>query len=492
MAWSILLPLGGAVATFLSRRYASRLTLLFGMATAVCVGALGWQLALKGPQRHHIGGWQVPVGIDLYADGLAVLMLAVTALVGLLISFYATAYFPKAGQEETGDQNVASSVYFWPLWLFLWGALNALFLSADLFNIYVTLELLGLSAVALSGLSGKAEALSAAMRYLFVSMIGSLSYLLGVALLYNMYGVLDLGLLASEVRPGPTSQAALALITVGLALKTALFPFHFWLPPAHANAPAPVSALLSALVVKASFYLLLRLWLGVFPTVINTTAVDLLGFLGALAIIWGSIQAFRQRRLKLLVAYSTVAQLGYLFLVFPLVLRGGDFTAWGGSAYLAVSHAFAKASIFLASGIIMHVAGHDRIDELAGIGQRLPVTMFALALAGVSLLGLPPSGGFIAKWMLLNAALITGQWWLVAVIILGGLLAAGYVFRMLAHSFTPATWISFEQPVARRMEWSAFALAAVAIALGLVAEPPLTLLQSSTSFAGPGLREMIP
>jgi multicomponent Na+:H+ antiporter subunit D len=149
----------------------------------------------------------------------------------------------------------------------------------------------------------------------------------------------------------------------------------------------------------------------------------LLGSLGAAAVFWGSIQALRQTRLKLLVAYSTVAQLGYLFIAFPLA--GADpALAWSGSIYLALSHAFAKGAMFLAAGSIMTQGGHDEIEELDRVVDRMPLTLAAFALAGISLAGLPPSGGFVGKWMLLQAAMAQGQWFWAFVMIAGGLLTA--------------------------------------------------------------------
>ena len=282
------------------------------------MAGLGWQVVEQGAQRYAVGGWGAPLGIDLYADGLSLLMLMVTAVVGLGISVYSSGYF-----------NRNKAVHFWPLWLFLWAALNALFLSADIFNLYVTLELMGLAAVALVALAGGADALTAAMRYLLVSLLGSLFYLLGVALLYHSFGSVDIAILAQRMEPSPAVWAAVGLMSAGLLLKTALFPLHFWLPPAHASAPAPVSALLSALVVKASFYILLRLWLEIFP-LSGATLGQLSGSARSDAVLWGGIQALRQTRLKLLIAYSTVAQLGYLFLAFPLATS----IAWKGALYL--------------------------------------------------------------------------------------------------------------------------------------------------------------
>ncbi len=243
-------------------------------------------------------------------------------------------------------------------------------------------------------------------------------FLAGVSLIYAGYGTLDMAALADMIEAGPVAWTALALMTAGLLLKTALFPLHFWLPPAHASAPAPVSAVLSALVVKVAFYLVLRLWLDVFATVVTPAAANLLGMLGAGAVLWGSWQALHAERLKLLAAYSTVAQLGYLFLFFPLLLAlppgPARELAAGGLVMLALTHGFAKAGLFLAIGVIQQHSGHDRIRDLSGTAQRLPATTFAIALAGVALIGLPPSGAFLGKWQLLAGAFATGQWlWVV-------------------------------------------------------------------------------
>jgi formate hydrogenlyase subunit 3/multisubunit Na+/H+ antiporter MnhD subunit len=471
----ILLPLVGGVSCFLFPASGKTLGLLTVALVGLGVVGLGWQLLGHGVYHHEVGGWGAPLGIDLYADGLSLLMLAMTALVGLGISLYATGYFKRAHSSR-----------FWPLWLLLLGALNALFLSGDLFNLYVTLELVGLSAVALTALQGGRDALTGAMRYLLATLLGSLLYLLGVALLYHGYGTVDLALLSERVMPSPVASAALGLMSAGLILKTALFPLHFWLPPAHASAPAPVSAVLSALVVKASFYILLRLWLAIFSDISGDVA-GLFGLLGAGAVLWGSLQALWQTRVKLLVAYSTVAQIGYLFLAYPLA-PGMGATTWSAVAYLALSHALAKAAMFLAAGNLMHFGGHDRIADLDRVVQRLPLTAGAFALAGVSIMGLPPSGGFNGKWLLLQAALTEGRWDFVGVMLLGGLLAAGYVFKVLGNTFTQAHKTHEPISVPARMQWAAMLLAAGAILIGFLVPQFLALVGVGDPFNVGGLR----
>jgi len=465
----ILLPLAVGVICFLFPRLAKPLGLLSAFVSGLAVLGLAGQLVTAGAYTHQVGGWDAPLGINLYADGLSLVMLAMTALVALGVSVYSLSYF-----------QVSSSIYFWPLWLFLLAALNALFLSADIFNLYVTLEMIGLAAVALTALTGGKAALGGAMRYLLATLLGSLFYLFGVALLYHAYGSVDIPLLAARMEPSTISWAALGLICAGLVLKTALFPLHFWLPPAHASAPAPVSAILSALVVKASFYILLRLWLELFSP-FGSGAAEFLGILGAAAILWGSLQALRQARLKLLIAYSTVAQIGYLFLAFPLSITAAS-AAWRAAIFTALAHGLAKAAMFLAAGNIMKFGGHDRITELDRVVQRLPVTAIAFGLAGVSIIGLPPSGGFLGKWLLLETALNQQRWDLVAVIVLGGFIAAAYVFRVLGYSFTQNEDAAKPKTVSATMEWVALALASGAILLGFLAPQVLALLGLGSPF----------
>jgi formate hydrogenlyase subunit 3/multisubunit Na+/H+ antiporter MnhD subunit len=385
--------------------------------------------------------------------------------------------------QPPGAPETRAPLAFWTFLFAIWAALNAVVLGNDLFNLYVALELLTFAAVPLVCLKGQAETIQAALRYLLFALLGSVFYLLGAALLYGTYGTLDIGLLAGRVRPDTVVWIAAALMTVGLLAKTALFPLHLWLPPAHAGAPAPGSAVLSALVVKGSFFLLVRLWFDAMPGLLSNGAAQLLAALGGAAILVGSVLALRQQRLKLLVAYSTVAQIGYLFLIFPLAAglaanETWSATAWTGGWLQLFSHAFAKAAMFMAAGLIAEALGHDRIAELGGIARALPITMFAFGLAGLSLVGVPPSGGFTAKWLLLLAAVVAGQWWWMAVILVGGLLAGGYIFMVLGKALGNASEpLILCKPVSRHRELIALSVALCAVLLGLVPLQPSELLQ---------------
>jgi formate hydrogenlyase subunit 3/multisubunit Na+/H+ antiporter MnhD subunit len=273
----------------------------------------------------------------------------------------------------------------------------------------------------------------------------------------------------------------------GLLAKAALFPLHLWLPPAHAGAPAAASAVLSALVIKAPVFLILRLVLDIAPPGAAAFAGQFLAVLGASSILFCSVMALRQARLKLMIAYSTVAQIGYLFIVFPLA-SGPDGTppwetiAWTGGTLQLVSHALAKAAMFLAAGVVAEAFGHDRIAGLGGFGRALPLSAAAFGLAGLSLMGIPPSGGFIAKCLLLTAAVINGHPWLAATILAGGLLAGGYVFRVINTALaSPATPLAVQRPIPRRLEMTALALAVAAVLLGFIPLEPFGLLQIGRS-----------
>ncbi len=460
---------------------------LAGSVATTLVSALAIAAAVReGGLIHHLGGWEPPLGILLRLDPLAAVFIGMTALTGIAVSFYAASYL------RSQDDLPRGASLFWPLWLMLWAGLNGMFLSNDLFNLFVAIEVVGISAVGLAVLSGKPPALMAGLRYLLVAITGSMSYLFGVALLFGAYGTLDLTLLSAAVEPGATTVFALVLMTLGLMAKSAFFPLHFWLPPAHGSELPPVSALLSALVVKGSFYILLRLWAEVFGVSLTFAAGQLIGVCGAAAVIWGSWQALNQDRLKLIIAHSSVAQLGYLLMVFPLLILApgtavavaSDWTssAWTAAVYQTLSHAFAKSSLFLAAGVIVIAAGHDCRESLLDLVARRPMTAFAIGLAGISLTGLPPSGGFFAKWMLLKAAIASGQWWWAPAVLAGSFLTAGYVFMILRLAFAPGNSDTENRPVPRGLESAALLLAVASFFIIVPAEAVISFLESSAPF----------
>jgi formate hydrogenlyase subunit 3/multisubunit Na+/H+ antiporter MnhD subunit len=472
------LPVVGLLlAPLLGARGARLLALLslaagFVLALACAVASR----AANAPLVYPLGGWAAPLGVELRLDGPAAVMLVLTAVLLLLIGLHA------AGEFSVRAMGRRATLGFWTLLLGVWAGLNGLFLGRDLFNLYVAIEVLTFSAVPMVCLKGHAAQLRAAFRYLLFALLGSALYLLGAGLMLGVHGTLDIAQIRAALdAAGPDPQgigdharaaslAAVALMSTGLLAKTALMPLHLWLPPAHGGAPAPASAVLSALVVKGSFFVLFRLWLDLVPDLPALNVGLLLGGLGVFAILLGNLMALMQVRLKLLVAYSTLAQLGYLFLLFPLASGASGGAASTAALVQVVSHAFAKASLFLLAGRVLAAFGHDRLTELSGFGRTLPMTLLVMLMAGLALVGLPPSGGYLVKSLYDAAAADMGAWWWRPALELGGLLSAAYLARIL--------WIGVRPEVspgeAAAVPWSGLLvpglLAAGALLLGLL--PP--------------------
>lgn len=485
---SALLPLAvftpviaAVVCVGLPRRHQVLPGLIGAVLSAAAGIAVVVAVAVQGPLEHQMAGWAPPLGIVLRADGLAAVFLAMTSVVAL-----ATLIMGASEQAATGKRPG-----FWSLALLSWAGLVGIFLAGDLFNAYVALEVLGLSAVGMVALGGSG-APQAALRYLVVAVVGSMLLLMGIGLIYAATSTLDMHLAGARLTElhaadGPSpATLPLILVTTGMALKTALMPMHAWLPPAHAGSPPAVSPLMSALVVKGSFYLLLRLWLEVFPA--HPSIALTLGILGAVAVVWGSLMALTQKHLKRIVAYSTVSQVGYLFLAFPLL----DLPEHGQAALtavvaMAVAHGLAKAAMFTAAGALVLGTGTDHVDGFVGAARSEGVLSAGIIMASISLIGLPLSLGFSAKWQYLTVAVQEGAWWIVAVLLLGTLLATGYLLRPIASLLRSSDMYEEDhriepepRPAAQR--WVPFFLGASAIFTGLLASPlaELTLVGVST------------
>jgi NADH:ubiquinone oxidoreductase subunit 5 (subunit L)/multisubunit Na+/H+ antiporter MnhA subunit len=235
---------------------------------------------------------------------------------------------------------------------------------------------------------------------------------------------------------------------------------------------------LSALVIKGSWFLVLRLWFDVMPGVATLGAAQLLAGLGAAAIVVGSIVALRQKRLKLLVAYSTMAQIGYLFLMFPLAFEAGALVhgaALSAGLLQAIAHATAKAGMFMAAGLVYAALGHDRIADLAGVARAMPLAVLAFAVSGLALMGVLPSGAYLAKKLLLDAAEDSGQWWWTLVLQGGAVFTAGYVVLVLVNMLRrPAAPLQGVKPVSSLSQWAALGLALCSLLLAFSAIGPVS------------------
>jgi len=460
-----------ALLAFIRSRPMSPAGVLAGITQQVLLAlGLWWQLA-------HYGAWEwslfpdlgIP-GISVRLDGLALLFILLTTLIASLSAIQALLYFRR---------QPALQLRLWRRFWMLVPGLNLVWIAGDLITLYFAMEVVALCVAGLIVLSDEGEALRSALRYVQAVLLGTLAFLLGVVLLYGVYGSVSLQVLQAEIAWSPLTGLAFALITAGLAYRAALFPLHSWLPPAHGSSHAPLSALLSALVTKASFYSLARLWLDWGPQAGSYAAAQVLGAMGAMAILWGGWMACRQSNLKMLVAYSSVNQVGYFFLLFPLLMgvsAEAAALARDGAMLQVLSHALAKAALFMAAGNLVAAIGSKRVAGLSGVSRFLPLSLLSFGLAAVSIMGLPPSGGFLAKWYLLQSSLISGQWWWLPVLLLGGLLSAAYVFRVFRQSYVEEGSADHFNNAPRILEIAPMILALMAVGLGLLAATPLEIM----------------
>ena len=396
--------------------------LFIGLSLIALGNALGaWHVGIS-PQWQW-GGWALPIGIRWALTPTTLALISLTTLVACAASM--TAYAQRAQQRE-----------YWSLWWFMWAALNTLWLSRDLFNVYVALELLTLSAAGLVALSPKDPYGFSALRYLLVALIASLLYLLGVGILYGTHATLDIDLLSQRASADTLHAVAALCMTLGLMMKAALVPLHSWLPQAHSRASPAVSAMLSAVVVAVAIYWLWQLWQGPF----SALKMQLFfAFIGGLSIVWGGINALQQTQLKRLIAYSTISQMGYALLVLSLAPEFSAYPlAQQGATTLLVSHGLAKAGLFITAGYLVAYYQSDRLQQLTGSAYQHPWLWAAFALAAASLVGLPPSGGFVGKWWLFIGLWEQQRWLTATIFLLGTLLTAAYLARLIAIALRPA------------------------------------------------------
>ena len=435
-ALQIVVPLVSAPLCLLLRRggLAWALALIVSWAALACAVLLLQQVIATGPISYHLGGWAPPWGIEYRIDAVNGFVLVIVAAIGAAVMPYAR---ESVAREVPEEQH---ATFYTALLLCLTGLLGVT-ITGDAFNLFVFLEISSLSSYVLIALGRDRRALTAAFQYLVMGTIGATFIVIGVGLLYMVTGTLNMLDLAERLPPMAESRtvvAAFAFLTVGAGLKLALFPLHFWLPNAYAYAPSVVTAFLAATATKVSVYILLRFFFTVFGTTYSfelVTLENLLIPLGVVAILVCSTVAIFQTNVKRMLAYSSIAQVGYMVLGIGFASTAG-LTA---SIVHLFNHAMMKGGLFLALGCVVLRLGSAQLESLEGLGRRMPLTMFAFVLGGLSLIGVPLTAGFISKWVLVQAALERGNWFVAAVILLGSLLAIVYIWRVVEVAyFRPA------------------------------------------------------
>lgn len=429
LALLVAVPLLAAVAPLFlapwNRRLAQATVVGALVAQVALAAALAWRVATGGPTTYVVGAIPASFGIGLAGDHLTAAVVLVVALAGL-------------GAYAVGgvDRGPAGS-----LWLLLVAGLTGVVVTADVFNLYVFLEISGLAAYALVASARDVDAAVAAFTYLLVGTVGATLYLLGVGYLFVATGTLAMADIASALPAlGYDSTlvvAGFALMAVGLSVKLALFPLHSWKPAAYAAAPPAVAALLAALGSTVAGYALVRLTYGVFgPGFLQAvpTLQTLLVALGLVSVVAGGVLALRATDVRRLLAYSSVSQFG----LFAVGLALATPVAVAGALVTLVGHAVAKGGLFVAAGTLARTAGLRTVDDFAGLGRRSPVVAAVIAVLGTSLVGLPPTVGFAGKYLLALGGLQAGTplgLLSAGVVVLSTLLSLAYVGRLVERVY---------------------------------------------------------
>lgn len=427
MPFVVLIPLiAGPVCALLPGRGLPWLLATLAMTTAFILAAMVLAAVFDGGTLSYaFGDWAPPVGIEYRVD-------AANAFVALLITGVSAILLPW-GKPLVDAEVPERQGSFYALVLIALAGLLGITLTGDVFNVFVFLEISSLATYGLIAHGRDRRALIAAFRYLIMGTVGATFLLIGIAVLYILTGTLNMVDIAERlpVTEGARAlQVGLGFVVVGLAIKLALFPLHHWLPNAYTYAPSLISALIAATATKVALYVMLRFIFDVFGAAYSFAALPLAAGLMALAIgsmFAGSWLAIMQRNLKRMLAYSSVAQVGYMVLGVSLTTLAGL-----SAAFLHLfNHGLMKAALFASAGLIAYRCGGLAMNDLRGIGRQMPWTLTAFALAGVSLVGLPPTAGFISKWYLLSAAVEADQLWLVGLILITSLMALIYIARVV-------------------------------------------------------------
>lgn len=432
----VLVPLIASFITLLVNRIKSSWcyfwTCFILLTTFILSLATLYRVVTVGPVSYHFGGWLPPWGIEYAADHLNSFVATVISLVSLLTVIYSK---KSIEQELPGKES-----YFYTVTLLLITGLLGIVVTGDMFNLYVFIEISALAAYALIAIGDKKAPMSS-FNYLVMGTIGACFYLIGVGYLYMATGTLNMADLATrlpEVYNSKVTIVGLSFCIVGLAIKMGLFPLHLWMPDAYTHAPSAVSPLIAATMTKVFAYVFIRILFTIFqPEFVKNIypITNLLSWLAVGAIIFGSIWAIAQNNLKRMLAYSSMAQIGYIVLGITLVNR---FALTGGMLHI-LFHALMKGCLFLTAGAIIYRTGVSDIRQLQSfnLSRKMPITVWAFSIASLSMMGIPPTCGFFSKWYLIIGATQTKEWLFLGAILIGTLLSAIYFFRVLEKLWLP-------------------------------------------------------
>ena len=431
----LMLLLGYAVIIPLQRKLSGKrfqLGILLVLGVTVILAILELDNVIRGSAYRYIfGSYTRGIGIEFIVDEFSALMTLIVLILAILIVIYSF----KDLDHEIHPTRIKG--YYTLVFLMLFSLVGMIFTN-DIFNLYVFVELLSLTSVAIIAIKNTKDSIFASMKYLIMGTIGSVTVLMGSALIYMVTGHLNMTLINGEIgmvwEQYPINiLLAMGFILTGFGIKAAMFPLHNWLPDAHSSAPTPSSALLSGLVVKGYVFSMAKLMYRVVGKDISTE-IGITRFIiifAVMGMIMGSVFALSQRDIKRRLAYSSVAQIGYIFMGLALATELGISSA----LFHVISHAFMKTALFLSAGSIIFLTGIRDVRELDGIAYEMPITMGVFAVGAMGMIGIPGTSGFMSKWYLGLAVLDAGYPELLIVILLSSFLNALYYMPIIISAY---------------------------------------------------------
>jgi len=414
------LPLLGKVSKRVLPDALANAVLLFLLVESVL---LGKQLAATGPFVQQLSWLGEPVNLRLALDGFSLLMLFTVSLVGFCVGIFSIDYMEHYGSKAN----------YWALFLIMVAGMNGLVLSTDLFNVYIFLEVAAVASYALVAFGLEHDELEAAFKYLMLSVVASAFILIAIAVIFGVTGSLSFPAVARGLQDLDTKYVVgfcAALFIMGFGLKAALMPFHAWLPDAHPSAPAPISAMLSGLLIKVSgVYALARIFFNIFG--LTPALSTVLMYLATLSMVAAAFLALGQKDIKRMLAYSSISQVGYIVLGLAL----GTPLGIAGGLFHLINHALAKGLLFLNSGSIQQSTGTRNLDEMGGLAKRMPVTAAANLVGSLSIAGVPPLNGFWSKLIIIIALVQAGHMGFAVVAVLASVLTLWYYLLIQRKAF---------------------------------------------------------
>jgi multicomponent Na+:H+ antiporter subunit D len=419
---------------------------------------------------YNLGGWPAPIGISLTVDGLSFFFSLLVLGIGLLIVVYSLGVYIYARR-------------YYSLLLIAFSGILGIILTRDIFNMYVFFEILAVASYVLVSYKHKPRAVKAGFKYLIMTEAAWVLFLLAIAVLYSLTGTLNMDSISSKIsviyQANPMIiYVIFSMMLIAFGIKCGMFPLHTWIPEAHSQAPTPVSSLLSGLILKVGLYAMLRVFFLFFgSTLLLQGAGKLILYLGIATLVLGACLALVQDELKKLLAYSSINQIGFILvgigLATQLGLRGGLFHIF--------NHALIKTALFFCAGIIISQTGFWKISQMKGIWRQMPGVTFAFCILALSVIGIPPFNGFVSKLLIIEAALVEGNYLILFFLFAGILLTAAYYFRVIQTFFSPEEFQHkpefVPQPVGSFEHFSAYIFAFMCLLVGIFPDAVIYIIE---------------